>query len=86
MQNVIGTSNQNTGLEVANDLNFVNSNFFQTFESLLFYIHLQIITSIVICHVLYFKNIKAHKALKELTKKFTKIIYLIVLQIIKLTN
>ena len=56
MQNVSGTSNQNTGLEVANDLNFVNSNFFQTFESLLFYIYLQILTSIVICHVLYFKN------------------------------
>ena len=68
MQNVSGTSNQNTGLEVANDLNFVNSNFFQTFESLLFYIYLQILTSIVICHVLYFKNIKAQKALRELKK------------------
>ena len=66
MQNVSGTSNQNTGLEdFANDLNFVNSNlfqtfckfkFFQTFESLLFYNYLQILTSIVICHVLYFKN------------------------------
>ena len=59
-------------------MTFVNSNFYQT--SILFYIYLQIITSIVICHVLYFKNIKAQKALKEQKiKKIKKNICLIVL-------
>ena len=60
-------------------MTFVNSNFYQT--SILFYIYLQIITSIVICHVLYFKNIQAQKALKEQKiKKIKKYICLIVLQ------
>ena len=64
-------------------MTFVNSIFFQT--SLLFYIYLQIITSIVICHVQYFKNIKAQKALKEhKIKKNIKKIYLIVLRLLNL--
>ena len=64
-------------------MTFVYSNFFQT--SILFYIYLQIIASIVICHVLYFKNIKAQKALKEhKIKNKTKNIYLIVLRLLNL--
>ena len=62
-------------------MTFVNSNFYQT--SILFYMYLQIITSIVICHVLYFKNIKAQKALKEhKIKKIKKKILIIVLQLL----